>query len=137
MVQNVPKYPGWADGPYTYPSSGHMYGQSFLCITINLDQVDNIGKLKMCLKCNFFDTTFTFFFNYILLTGRQFQYSIPNIFDFSIPSWAEEQFPNLYDAVVNSKEVQGEPWYLILDIVSNQGVTFTSFAKHINYGQGV
>lgn len=111
MVQNVPKYPGWADGPYTYPSSGHMYGQGFLCFTINVDQVDKIGT--------------------------QFQYSIPNIFDYAMPSWSQTAFPNLYDAVVNEKEVQSEPWYSIIDIISSGGVTFTSFSKHINYGKDV
>jgi len=111
MIQNVPKYPGWADKPYKYPSSGHMYGQSFLCITINVDQAN--------------------------LVGYQFQYSIPNIYDYALPSWTTDMLPDLWDSVVNFKEVQAEPWYNVVDIESAGGVTFTLFAKHINYGKDV
>lgn len=28
---------------YTYPSTAHMYGQSFLCISVQAKEVDKIG----------------------------------------------------------------------------------------------
>lgn len=111
MMHSVPRYPPWPNGSYGYPSSGLNYGQNFLCISINTDQADKIGTL--------------------------FQYSIPNIYNYSMPLWTQEKLPNLFDAVVNSKKVHSEPWFNITNIQSAATTTFTSFAKHTKFGKDV
>ncbi|GAB6025680.1 deoxyribonuclease II [Chamberlinius hualienensis] len=110
LIHSVPKYPSWDDLPYGYPSSGHMYGQNFLCISIDLSQVDKIGM--------------------------QFQYSLPWIFNYNIPTWAKTTFPNLYDVVVGGKQATAAPWTHEVDLQSSGGAVFKAFAKHTKFYQG-
>lgn len=43
LVHSVPHFP--EIGPnYTYPSTGAVYGQSILCISLDLINLDKIGK---------------------------------------------------------------------------------------------
>ena len=43
LVHSVPKFPPAAGG-YGYPRTGHMYGQTFLCITIETaSNADSLG----------------------------------------------------------------------------------------------
>lgn len=44
MIHSVPKYPPFVDESYDFPSSGLIYGQNFLCITLQPDDVDKIGN---------------------------------------------------------------------------------------------
>ncbi len=47
LIHSVPKYPSSVEtGEYGYPHTGQMYGQSFLCITLDTKQgiVDSIGE---------------------------------------------------------------------------------------------
>lgn len=50
LVHSVPYYPplpGNVETPdtegYSYPSTGHTYGQSFLCISLSASQMDLVG----------------------------------------------------------------------------------------------
>lgn len=45
LVHSVPKYPPAIDeGAYSYPKTGTVYGQSFLCISMIGGEVDKVGK---------------------------------------------------------------------------------------------
>lgn len=45
LVHSVPKYPpALEEGRYDFPTTGHMYGQSFLCISLTGDQMATVGK---------------------------------------------------------------------------------------------
>ena len=45
LIHSVPMYPPpTKDGAYSYPESGHTYGQSMLCISLSPSQADNVGK---------------------------------------------------------------------------------------------
>lgn len=45
LIHSVPKFPPAADeGSYDYPSTGKIYGQSFLCISFTGDQMGTVGK---------------------------------------------------------------------------------------------
>lgn len=45
LVHSVPRFPPYLeDGAYGYPSTGHRYGQSFLCITMGAMEINKAGK---------------------------------------------------------------------------------------------
>lgn len=44
MLHSVPKYPPMGSDEYSYPSSGHKYGQMFFCVTFTSATFDVIGK---------------------------------------------------------------------------------------------
>lgn len=45
LVHSVPNFPPEvSDGEYNYPSTANLYGQSFLCISLNTDQMKKVGK---------------------------------------------------------------------------------------------
>lgn len=44
LIHSVPHFPFSQTG-YVYPKTGTHFGQSLLCITLNLDQLNNVGTL--------------------------------------------------------------------------------------------
>ena len=50
LVHSVPHLPPWANESYAYPHTGRMYGQTFLCVTYNYDQLNLIGTSRQFSK---------------------------------------------------------------------------------------
>lgn len=45
LVHSVPHFPpALSPGQYGYPTTGHTYGQSLLCVTMAADQVNKAAK---------------------------------------------------------------------------------------------
>ena len=44
MIHSVPKFPPPLEESYGFPSTGSLYGQSFLCISMNQEQLATVGK---------------------------------------------------------------------------------------------
>lgn len=44
LIHSVPKYPPPLEESYDFPSTGSLYGQSFLCINMNQEQLAKVGK---------------------------------------------------------------------------------------------
>lgn len=44
LVHSVPKFPNTQTGSYYYPHNGQEYGQSFLCISFDLNNLNRIGN---------------------------------------------------------------------------------------------
>lgn len=45
LIHSVPKFPPPAEqGAYSYPKTGTVYGQSFLCLSMTGDQLAKVGK---------------------------------------------------------------------------------------------
>jgi deoxyribonuclease-2 len=44
LVHSVPKFPPAIGEKFDFPHTGTMYGQSFLCISFDADQLENVGK---------------------------------------------------------------------------------------------
>ncbi|XP_011163300.2 deoxyribonuclease-2-alpha [Solenopsis invicta] len=86
---------------YDYPTSGMNFGQSFLCISVDGDQFDNIGKQLMI--------------NQIVVYRN------------NIPSFATK-YPVLSDAAKQKRNRKG-PFTSKKLLKSSGGVEFTSFAK--------
>lgn len=87
---------------YEYPSSGMIYGQSYLCLSLTAKQIDVVGK--------------------------QLIYNEPQIYDFSLPSNLETIYPNFED-LIQEKNIKKGPFSSDVELTTIDGVTFRSFAK--------
>uniref|UniRef100_A0A0N4ZCJ6 Deoxyribonuclease-2 n=1 Tax=Parastrongyloides trichosuri TaxID=131310 RepID=A0A0N4ZCJ6_PARTI len=106
LIHSIPKFPEISS--YSYPSSGHTYGQSALCITINYNQVDIIGK--------------------------QLYFNHPQLYNTNLPTSMASA--NLYLSKVLAGQYQtGSETTNIQTIKSRNGVSFTSFAKSADFNQ--
>lgn len=57
LVHSVPKYPPAVDeGSYDYPKSGTVYGQSYLCISMDSSQLKFVGKQLIYNEPNFYSS---------------------------------------------------------------------------------
>ncbi|CAK9810420.1 unnamed protein product [Anthophora plagiata] len=95
-------------GKYDYPDSGTHYGQSFLCISLDSNQFDIVGKQLM--------------YNEIPVYGR------------NIPESLGEQYPVLKNAT-NQKQIKNPPYAHKATINSSRSFQFTSFAKDGKWGK--
>lgn len=108
LIHSIPKFPEISS--YSYPESGHTYGQSALCITINYNQVNTIGK--------------------------QLFYNHPQIYNTNLPTTMASE--NEYLAkVIAGKYQTGSDTSSITTIRSFNGVAFTSFAKTGEFNEDI
>ncbi|XP_063216023.1 deoxyribonuclease-2-alpha isoform X2 [Bacillus rossius redtenbacheri] len=103
LVHSVPHYPptrGTGPAGYSYPHSGLHYGQSFLCLSLSLQQMD--------------------------LVGLQLMYNEPQVYNFSLAPHLP--VPHLL-AAAEGGTVAHPPWFHQQVLSTQQGLQFTSFAK--------
>ncbi|CAH1159489.1 unnamed protein product [Phaedon cochleariae] len=105
LVHSVPHFPELGK-KYTFPRSGAVYGQSFLCISLDLKNLNTVGV--------------------------QLQYNEPKIYGENILSNLRSYLPDLANAASNVT-IKNPPWYSIARLTSKNGVQFTSFAKTENF----
>lgn len=96
-------------GKYSYPESGTLYGQSFLCISLGSDQ-----------------------FNVV---GTQLMYNEIAVYAKNIPDTLDKQYPLLKNAT-EQKHIKSPPYNHKTTIKSLGEVEFTSFAKTGKWGKG-
>ena len=111
LVHSVPKYPPTLENNsvYDYPHTGQMYGQTFLCISLNTPtSADQIGL--------------------------QMMYNQPYLYSTNVPKWVEQKYPNLSKAA-HKKYIRKSPFHSMVSIKSFAGLTFTSFAKTEKFGK--
>lgn len=103
MIHSVPGYPlALSDKKYEYPTSGQVYGQSFLCITMN---EDNVNK-----------------------AAEQLLYNKPYIYSHSMPAALKTKLSN-FEKAIEGKWIKTSPHSKEIEIKSNGGSTFKSFGK--------
>ncbi|XP_058823458.1 plancitoxin-1 isoform X2 [Topomyia yanbarensis] len=103
LVHSVPKYPPPLGQSYQYPSSGKLFGQSYLCISVAADQME--------------------------LIGMQLLLNEPHVYSFRIPEELQDRFPRLVK-VTQMETDESPPYWKVLDLTSRGGTTFHSFAKN-------
>ncbi|PBC30555.1 Deoxyribonuclease-2-alpha [Apis cerana cerana] len=96
------------DGKYSYPESGTLYGQSFLCISLGNDQFDVVGK--------------------------QLIYNEIAVYAKNIPETLGKQYPVLKNAT-NQKHFKNPPYTHKAVIKSLEDLEFISFAKSGKWGK--
>ncbi|CAH1113580.1 unnamed protein product [Psylliodes chrysocephalus] len=107
MIHSVPKFPEISNS-YSFPQSGSVYGQTFLCISMDLENLDKVGL--------------------------QLQYNEPDIYAQNILPGVKSSAPNLADAAANVT-VNTSPWYHISYLMSKLRTQFWSFAKSKQFGK--
>ena len=104
LVHSLPKFPDKTS--YSYPSNGRMFGQLFLCISMNYSQLNEIGK--------------------------QLFYTYPHIYDWYFPeNWTSDN-PDM-DKVLKKKHIENPPWKHLVNLKSRAGEEFLSFAKFTDF----
>ncbi|KAL2726798.1 plancitoxin-1 [Vespula squamosa] len=111
MIHSVPKFPPIpnkginplsCNSKYSYPTSGRVRGQSFLCISFEANQLD--------------------------IVGRQLIYSQIIVYRKNLPKELSKQYPNLTDAA-NQIRIKNPPYSNKEVIKSSASLEFVSFAK--------
>lgn len=108
LVHSVPKFPPNLTSGYDYPDSGMVYGQSFMCITLNYKYLNSIGQ--------------------------QLGYTYPKIYDSKLPSAFEEENPQMA-AALKGKHVTSSPWNNTVTLTTDSGIRCISFAKYSDFGK--
>lgn len=102
LIHSVPKYPPMLNESYYFPDTGKLYGQSFLCISVDVSQMETIGQ--------------------------QLIMNEPHVYSYNIPEAWEERFPKLTQAT-EMKPITTSPFWSVVNLKSMEGVVFHSFAK--------
>ncbi|XP_059610701.1 plancitoxin-1 [Phlebotomus argentipes] len=106
LIHSVPKFPSKLGLDYTFPKTGTIYGQSFLCVTFNSTEMDTIGL--------------------------QLHMNEPHFYEINIPEALKGSFPNLVKAS-DMKMVSDPPYWRLEQIKSKEGNAFSSFAKSAKF----
>ena len=109
LVHSVPRFPPYyKERHYSYPESGQDYGQSMLCMSLPLSEINS--------------------------AGRQFQTVGPHFYNFSMPDSLRDKLPELYQATVNKTQIP-DPTSRIVTLTSKGGIEFRYFAKSKTFGK--
>ncbi|XP_064649762.1 plancitoxin-1-like [Lineus longissimus] len=107
LVHSVPKFPPMAKDGYDYPESGHYFGQTFLCISLDGSYFNKIAK--------------------------QLLVSWPYVFDFNIPQSSRYSKDRDLQSVVKGKHNKLHTSVYSLPTLHSQ--TFISLSKNKYWGQ--
>lgn len=112
LIHSVPKYAAApsSTSTYTYPSTGLEYGQSMICVSLELSQVDN--------------------------AFLQFQYNNPQVYGSQWVSSLASELPN-GNAFMNQQTVISSSASSHVNITSAGGTSFTHFAKTVAWGESI
>lgn len=97
-------------GHYAYPKSGTIYGQSFLCISIDSNEIDAIANQLI--------------FNQIIS------------YKYNIPDSLKDKFSSLLNVTTNPK-IKKPPYNNKIEFKSTGGEKFLSFAKTDKWQKGI
>eukprot|EP00770_Monocercomonoides_exilis_P007993 MONOS_7951.1-p1 / transcript=MONOS_7951.1 / gene=MONOS_7951 / organism=Monocercomonoides_exilis_PA203 / gene_product=deoxyribonuclease II protein, putative / transcript_product=deoxyribonuclease II protein, putative / location=Mono_scaffold00287:1881-3205(+) / protein_length=328 / sequence_SO=supercontig / SO=protein_coding / is_pseudo=false len=108
LVHSVPAFPPPPDREYSFSSKGRQYGQSFLCLSLDANNLNTVGILQ--------------------------QHNHPQIYYSKISSNAQTQMPELAKAM-NGSFVGRTPATAIRDIVTRGGQKFRGYGKNAPWGK--
>eukprot|EP00088_Acartia_fossae_P003995 TRINITY_DN11712_c1_g1_i2.p1 TRINITY_DN11712_c1_g1~~TRINITY_DN11712_c1_g1_i2.p1 ORF type:complete len:426 (-),score=78.58 TRINITY_DN11712_c1_g1_i2:166-1443(-) len=107
MIHSVPHFPPYPNQSYGFPHTGHRYGQTFLCITVRSEAMNDIG--------------------------RQFLYNQPFMYGVQLPNWTST-YTDLRMAA-QKQHIKAAPYYHLSQLKTLGGVKLTSFAKYKLYNK--
>lgn len=102
LVHSVPRFPAPATDTYSFPIDERIYGQSFLCISVGIGMINNIGE--------------------------QFLLNKPFVYDNNLPDSLTNLVPNIV-SVINGQFLTSSATN-VMNITSVGGKKFTTFAKN-------
>lgn len=107
IIHSVPHFLNFPS-PYNYPKTGSEYGQSIICISMDLFNLNNVGL--------------------------QLQYNEPQIYSYKILNDLQSSLNNLNNAARGST-IKKAPWNRKCEIHSRKGQRFISYAKSMKFGK--
>ncbi|MFH4980824.1 hypothetical protein AB6A40_007533 [Gnathostoma spinigerum] len=107
FIHSVPNFPSVPS--YSYPKSGHRYGQSFLCVTLKTDSLTELGT--------------------------QLQYMQPSIYWSNIPSPLAVKYPDIAQVIARRRFRPRKPYTSVARLTSQDGIQFTSYVKHKKFNK--
>jgi deoxyribonuclease-2 len=111
IVHSIPHYPPKPSEKQYYIKPGQcVYGQSMLCMSFSIDQLETIGN--------------------------QLLYSYPQVYDFHIPETLKNSLVNELEPlmrVIKGEHVDAAPWSSVKSLVTIGGQEMLSFAKYTNF----
>lgn len=108
LVHSVPHFPPIPSSRYSYPESGTIFGQTFLCVTYQYSKLNDIGN--------------------------QLLYSYPKFYAHGLPEDFVHDNMNV-SLAIEGHHVTVAPWNNLLTLTSSAEQQFLSFAKYTDYGQ--
>ncbi|XP_050079214.1 deoxyribonuclease-2-alpha [Anopheles maculipalpis] len=109
LIHSVPKFPPIIGDGYSYPHTGMLYGQSFLCISLNASEMETVG--------------------------HQLLYNEVTVYSTNVPAALATRFPTLKRAAEMAPANKSPPFYSQQTIRSSGGVKFVTFAKSRHFGK--
>uniref|UniRef100_T1J7H6 Uncharacterized protein n=1 Tax=Strigamia maritima TaxID=126957 RepID=T1J7H6_STRMM len=106
LIHSIPKFPPHTTNQYKYPKNGEIYGQSGLCITLNVSEIQKLSSLL--------------YFN------------DPCVYDFYLPDAIALKYP-LLKAISKQEHVSQSPWNQTLTLTTPNNISFQAFAKYKNF----
>lgn len=107
LIHSVPHYPPKPEDGYGYPHSGHLYGQSYLCLSLPTETAN--------------------------VLGTQLTYNRPYIYSTAIPDWLTD-YPAMIQAL-EGKHIHVAPFFHAATIQTRAGKRITTFAKYTTFGK--
>lgn len=109
LVHSVPKFPPPRNiSQYKYPNTAKRYAQSFLCITVDIENLNMIGK--------------------------QLIYNEPQFFTLDVPEILVNMLPN-FKNLLNGVKITSPPYWNLETITTLGGTEFKVFAKTGKFGK--
>lgn len=107
LIHSVPHFPPLTPD-YEFPKTGTLKGQSFLCISLDLKNLNKVGV--------------------------QLQYNQPEFYASFVPQSLKNKLSEVMNAI-SGVTVTKPPWYNRIVLNSIRNVQFTSFAKSRQFGK--
>jgi deoxyribonuclease-2 len=112
LIHSIPKYPAFT-APFTWQSlysrASDIFGQSFLCISMDAKDLDAMAKQVILMQ--------------------------PQVFASNMPSTLASKYPNLATLVAGKSKHRRKGESSIVDFKSSGGRSFRSFAKNPSWGE--
>lgn len=111
LVHSVPHFPSTIEQGYGYPDSGRVFGQTMLCITLNV----SAASIPL---------------NSIDILSNHFLYTRPFVYAYGLTSFASERYSILANGIIPNKAHISEPPYTrsySLNISSFEVLTFAKY----------
>lgn len=110
LIHSTPKFPEAPGSGYSFPDSGSIYGQSYLCITLDFTNLDTVGQA--------------------------FGYNYPSNYAENWPNnLAASAMPNMQTFIVNGANHFSTAGSFTDSLTSVGGDKFVLFAKNAKWGQ--
>eukprot|EP01119_Soliformovum_irregulare_P010290 TRINITY_DN2521_c0_g1_i1.p1 TRINITY_DN2521_c0_g1~~TRINITY_DN2521_c0_g1_i1.p1 ORF type:complete len:392 (-),score=62.14 TRINITY_DN2521_c0_g1_i1:220-1395(-) len=110
LIHSTPNFPTpVAQGAFVYPGSAFVYGQSFLCMTLTTDVIEE--------------------------AGGQLYISYPYVYDSNLPDNLASSVPNI-SSVINAQKASGSATNVLV-FKTKGGIRFVSFSKNAAWNDDV